>query len=58
MQMVAKIVDVIHIFIYQVRNFNYISIFQKGKGVDSNAFPPALESRLLDPGPHSVTQEQ
>ena len=58
MQMMAKIVGVTHIFIYQVRWFNYISILQKGEGVDSNAFPPALESRLLDPGPHSVTQEQ
>ena len=36
MQMMAKIVGVTHILINQVRKFNYISILQKEKGVDSN----------------------
>ena len=40
MQMMAKIVGVTHIFINQVRKFNYISILQKEKGVDSNTSPP------------------
>ena len=35
MQMMAKIVGVTHILINQVRKFNYISILQKEKGVDS-----------------------
>ena len=38
--MMAKIVGVTHIFINQVRKFNYISILQKEKGVDSNTSPP------------------
>ena len=45
MQMMAKIVGVTHILINQVRKFNYISILQKEKGVDSNtspAPPPSL----------------
>ena len=42
MQMMAKIVGVTHIFINQVRKFNYISILQKEKGVDSNTSPPPL----------------
>ena len=37
--MMAKIVGVSHIFINQVRKFNYISILQKEKGVDSNTSP-------------------
>ena len=40
--MMAKIVGVTHIFINQVRKFNYISILQKEKGVDSNTSPPPL----------------
>ena len=39
MQMMAKIVGVTHILINQVRKFNYISILQKEKGVDSNTSP-------------------
>ena len=38
--MMAKIVGVTHIFINQVRKFNYISILQKEKSVDSNTSPP------------------
>ena len=40
MQMMAKIVGVTYIFINQVRKFNYISILQKEKGVDSNTPTP------------------
>ena len=40
MQMMAKIVGVTHIFIYQVPKFNYFSTLQKGKGVDSHTSPP------------------
>ena len=50
MQMMAKIVGVTHI-INQVRKFNYISILQKEKGVDSNTSPlPFLlcESFFID----------
>ena len=37
--MMPKIVGVTHVFVYQVGKFNYISVLQKGKGVDSNTFP-------------------
>ena len=52
MQMMAKIIGVEHIFIYQVPNwFNYFSTLQVGKVVDSPSpppppLPPALDSRL------------
>ena len=40
MQMMANIIGVTHIFADQVRKFNYFSILQKGKGVDSHTSPP------------------
>ena len=45
MQMMANIIGVTHIFADEVRKFNYFSILQKGKGVDSHTSPP-LPSNL------------
>ena len=44
MQMMAKIGGLTHILINQVRKFNYISILQKEKGVDSNTSPFSLSA--------------
>ena len=58
--MMTKIVVDTHIFIYQVCKFNNFSILQKGKGNHNpNPLLPCLGiPPLLDPGPHSVAQEQ
>ena len=42
MQMMAKIIGVTHIFIYQVPKFKYFSTLQKGKGVDSHITPKKI----------------
>ena len=48
--MMAKIIGVTHIFVYQVPKFNYFSILQKGKGVDhtSPPLPWNFASKTLD----------
>ena len=52
----GNIIGVTHIFVDQVRKFNYFSILQKGKGVDSHISPPQQlwnPAFSKDPGPPS-----